>query len=458
MKGASLVVVAALASACTPFYRLDEARSLRAEDSESRAGLRREADARLAAGDGARAASAYETLLELNPRSGADVYLALAQARAMEGQRAEARAAARYALEQATPADGERRELELLLARLYAEDGLFEAALSHLPDATLDAALRVPPLAEELAPMAEAVRLARLGQAERALAAWDDFVARHGVPSHPLLRTWARPVLDVTAPAVAALRRELAAAGREGRAADADVVLAALVRAGEPLDVAAECQRLGGASPAAEAVEAGRAGFDALGRHQLGEALRGWRRAVAASPCWGGAHWNLALLLAQEEQHAAAAEHARVVLALPGDTALAARASAFVGREERLADPSQARALRETEARVEASLLEARQSARTWRGRGTAFLVAAGLVGVAAVTFAGLGSWENGRVRAGGFATASDIQGAIDTGQAWNRNAFALAAAAGVLALVGTPLVLFNLDPASPPPADGGPP
>lgn len=447
MKGPWLAAALALAASCAPFYRVDELRARRADDAEERARLRQSADARLAAGDGAGAAAAYGALLELAPASGADVYLALAQARALAGERAAARAAARFGLEHTAPPDSTGRELRQLLARLSAEDGLYEAALQYLPDATLEGAMRVPPLAEELAPLADAVGLARRGQGEGALLAYEAFVSSHGLPAHPALRQWSRPVVTANAALFRQLRAAEEAPPRAGSPDDAGAALALRYHAGELVDLPGACALTAGGGPDAESARAAREGNEALSRNALGGALRGWRQAVALSPCWAGAHWNLALLLARVEQHGEALEHARLFLAMSRDPALSARARAFITREAQLADPAQARALKETEARVSASLLEQRLQARTWRGRGTALLLAAASVGLAAAAFGVLGAQQNGRVKAGGFATADDIQGAVDAGQAWNVSALGLAAVAGVLGLAGAPMVLFNLEP-----------
>jgi hypothetical protein len=452
VRGPWLAAALALAASCAPFYRVDELRARGADDAEERARLRRSADARLAAGDGAGAAAAYGALLELAPASSADVYLALAQARALAGERAAARAAARFGLEHASPPDGTSRELRQLLARLYAEDGLYEAALQHLPDATLEGALRVPALAKELAPLADAVGLARRGQGEAALLSYEAFVSAHGLPAHPALRRWSRPIVTANA----ALFRQLRAAEEAPGPEDAWAAAALRYHAGELQDLPGACALTGGGAPDAESARAAREADEALSRNVLGGALRGWRQAVALSPCWAGAHWNLALLLAREEQHGEALEHARAFLALSRDPALTARARAFITREAQLADPAQARALKETEARVSASLLEQRLQARTWRGRGTALLLTAASVGLGAAAFGVLGAQQNGRVKAGGFATAADIQGAVDAGQAWNLSALGLAAVAGVLGLAGAPMVLFNLGPAEPTEGAGG--
>ena len=219
MRAAIALGVAALVG-CVPFYRVDEVRGQRAADGEERALVLSKARERMAGGDAAGAATAFQQVLELDPSPSAELFLSMAQARAAAGQRALARAAARRGLSQEASA-ATRAELRELLVRLYAEDGLFEPALDYLSSPSLAAAMQVPALAQAFGALADADQFARAGQGERALGRYEEWLEGYGIPDHPLLRAWADSVLR----SGAALAGKAAADGdfamAEGRLFDA---------------------------------------------------------------------------------------------------------------------------------------------------------------------------------------------------------------------------------------------
>ena len=424
----ALLVLGMTLWACAPFYRADELRARRAEDS---AQLKEEAERALASGDGARASEAWEAVRTRSPHPDGSTWLGLARARGLAGRRTEARAAARYGLARADLAPAMERALRLELAQLYAEDGLLEPALTALPDDRLATALEAPALAKILAPLVEAVQQAQGGRHAEALESHERFVQAEGLVQHPRLAAWRRLALAGQQELVARLRLS----------AEPLVAGALLYRLGQPFALPATL-----AAPTAAALEAGRDAEAALSRDDLGGAVRGWRRAAAQSPWWADAHWNLAVLLAQCEEFGLAAAHGKRAMALsPREpwTALVTHWSSLAATDRTQADRAVASALPSTAS-------EERRAARAWRERGGALMVAGLLSAGAAGAFAVAGRNESDRIKAGGLATANDIASAARNGQAWNMDAFVLLGLAGGLTLAGAPMVFLNLDPAAP--------
>lgn len=450
---AALALAACLLAGCTPFYRVDEVHGLRVADGEERARLQTRARELMSSGHPGGAAEAWEHAIELDPNPGADSFLALAQARAADGDRAAARAAARLGLSQG-PSSSTGRALRELLVRQYAADGLVESALDFLPDASLDSALRVPELAQVLGPLADADRLARTGNPE-ALGRYEQWLAEFGVPTHRLLVSWSESVFRVASTPAAQAATEGERAAAEGRFSEAVQLYALAFRFQSPSTFDATrmetaCARAGeGLTPPEALAQAARAN-DALSSNRLGEAIGGYRRAVAFAPCWPEARHNLALLLAQLDQYAEALRHMQTFLRLSRDPALAARAQARVTQWERRTDPVKAGQLRDETRLRQLDLGRDRGRARDWRDRGFVFMSAGAVVGAGAVACAVVGLRTNDQVRAGDFETGRDILLATEVGRTANTLGTILAVSAGALVAIGLPIVLFNLDPAPP--------
>ncbi|MHB8874293.1 MAG: hypothetical protein ACYC8T_11450 [Myxococcaceae bacterium] len=459
MRAALALAVLSLA-ACTPFYRLDEVHGMRADDGDERARVLSRAREKMAAGEPGPAAEAFGQVLELDPDPSAELLLSLAQARAAAGQRAAARAAARLGLSRPQGATGTGRALRELLVRLYSDDALIEPALDFLPDPSLENALRVPALARALGPLADADRLARAGKSDEALARYDEWLLAFGVPSHPLLVGFSEAVLKAGAGPAEQARLEADRAQAEGRFPEAIRLYALAFRFQTPDAFEAvtqarfetACARAGelGALTPPEAFARAQEAGEALRANRLGEALGGYRRAVALAPWWGEARHNLALLLARAEQYAEALRHMRAFLRLSGDSAAAARAQALVSDWERRADPARKGELRAEAQSLESAVASQRAGARAWRDRGLVLMSAGALAAAGAGACAALGSQTNDRVRAGGFETGSDILLAAKVGATYNTVGTALATTSAALLLVGLPIVLLNGDPASP--------
>lgn len=452
---AAAALLAGCLTACTPFYRVDEVHGLRVADGEERARLQTRARELMSEGHPGASAEAWEHAIELDRNPAAELFLGLAQARAAANERVAARAAARLGLSAGQVSPTTRRALRELLVRQYAADALYEPALDFLPDQSLEAALGVPELARALAPLAEADRLARAGSPE-ALGRYEQWLADFGIPTHRLLESWSANVFRVASGPVGQATQEGDRAAESGHSEAATQLYALAFRfqASTTFDTSTRarmetaCAR-GGATPPEALAEAARAN-DALSSNQLGAALGGYRRVVAMAPCWAEARHNLALLLAQVDQHAEALRHLQAFLRLSSDSALAARAQARVTEWERRADPVQAEQLREETRRREVELGRQRTKAGAWRDRGLVFISAGGVVGAGAVACAVVGLRTNDQVRAGGFETGRDILLATEVGRTANTLGTILAVSAGALIAVGLPIVLFNLDPAPP--------
>jgi len=189
---------------------------------------------------------------------------------------------------------------------------------------------------------------------------------------------------------------------------------------------------------------------EALQANRLGDALAGYRRAVALAPFWGEAHHNLALLLARVEQYRGAAEQMRAFLRLSRDSAQAARAQSQVTEWDRRADPGRAAELRSEQESIESTLRRDRERAGDWRDRGWLLTSVGALAGAGAAACAVLGGQTNQRIAAGDFETGSAILLAAETGRTYNTVGTGFAIAGAALVLVGLPLVLFNADPQPP--------
>lgn len=452
-------LLAALALvACTPFYRVDELHGLRVAGGEERTRLEARAHELMSLGRPGAAAEAYEHAVELDPDPSAELFLSLAQARAAEGQRAPARAAARLGLSRGQVAPNTARGLRELLVRQYAADGLVEPALDFLSEPGLDSAMQVAELAQALGPLADADRLARAGRATESLARYEEWLAAFGVPTHRLLVGWSTNVLRAASGPAGQAVQEADRAADAGRFDEAVPLYALAFRFQAPATFEASvrarfetaCARAGALDGTDEALALAAKAGDALGADRLGEALGLYRRVVAIAPWWPEARHNLALLLAQVEQHAEALRHMQAFLRLSRDSALAARAQARVTEWERRADPAQVEQLR-TQARMrEEALARQRTGARAWRDRGFVFMSAGVVVGAGAAACAIVGLRTNDQVRAGAFDTGRDILLAAEVGKTANTLGTILAVSAGALVVIGLPIVLFNLDPAAP--------
>lgn len=327
------LAIALLHLGCQPFYRDDELRALRAADSSH-------GDRLLAAGrrelDAGRPGSAERLLaqaISLDPQRDGESYLLLARAQLAAGHRATARATARYALGRAAPASGQHGGLRRFLVRAYAEEGLSARALDWLDDQRLSGALGVPELASPLSALAEAEQLART-QPARALSRYAEWLSEYGEPDHPLLRAARERILARVEALTSPFTEQGARLLRAGDASGAVRRYALAYRyqseqrfSANRAEFASACAAL----PTPEALSPlasseARRGDVALNHDRLGEALRSYRRAVAAAPCWAVAHRNLALLLAQIEQRDEAMRQMDWFLQLTSHPAAAERA------------------------------------------------------------------------------------------------------------------------------------
>ncbi|MDP1824826.1 MAG: tetratricopeptide repeat protein [Archangium sp.] len=444
--------------ACTPFYRVDEAHGLRVADGEERVRLQARAHELMSLGRPGAAAEAYQHAVELDPDPPAELFLSLAQARAADGQRAPARAAARLGLTRNPLPPNTRRGLRELLVRQYAADGLIEPALDFLPEPSLEGAMRVSELAQVLGPLADADQLARAGRGTESLARYEEWLAAFGVPTHRLLVGWSGNVLRAAAGPAGQAALEADRAAEEGRFDEAVALYALVFRFQSPATFDASvrarfetaCARAAEPGATDEVLALTAKASDALGANRLGEALGLYRRAVASAPWWPEARHNLALLLAQVEQYAEALRHMQAFLRLSRDPAMTARAQARVIEWERRADPAQAEQVRAEAQLREADLTRHRSRARAWRDRGFVLMSAGAVVGAGAVACAVVGLRTNDQVRAGNFDTGRDILLATEVGKTANTLGTILAVTSGALVAIGLPIVLFSLDPAAP--------
>jgi hypothetical protein len=132
----------------------------------------------------------------------------------------------------------------------------------------------------------------------------------------------------------------------------------------------------------------------------------------------------------------------------------AARQQAELERQQRLEQQRREEAARLAREAEEARLAEQRRQheavvaqARSKRSLGRGFLITGGALALGAGTFMYLGANQNERIRSGGFATAAEIGDAASTGRTYNTLATAGVIGAGVMTLIGLPLILFNGDP-----------
>jgi hypothetical protein len=99
---------------------------------------------------------------------------------------------------------------------------------------------------------------------------------------------------------------------------------------------------------------------------------------------------------------------------------------------------------------ADATYSEMREAASVRRSVGTWLTIGGLAVGAAAGTFAVLGSMQNHSIQAGGFANATDLQSAADSGKTFNVLTYVLAPIAVGLVGIGVPVILFNGSPSDP--------
>lgn len=430
-------------------------RAMLAHDQESVDQLLVKAQTALAEGRAGAATRLYEEAIDSNPGLPAEKYLALALAKAADQKLAGARATARFALQQ--PAQDPQTPVRLrdLLVLLYASDGLTANALDYLDPPELSAAVKISPLAQALGALREAERLAQANQPAEALLSYAEWISSYGIPDHALLRKWSDAILQTARPLTQTL---VADAERAASTGEATLALHYYAQAYRYLPIAEfartaqqpfvlTCARIPDlAALDGEALTHAQAGDAALRSHKLGEALRAYRLAVANAPWWPLLHRNLALLLAS-------AGHFDAAVAELGWFRLLNRDLGAGLQAQRLADlwtqrgGSPGQEDRRATTVAQGSLKSERARAGRFRGAGYALLGVALGLGASSAAFAMLGAQQNNSIRAGGFATASDIQAAADRGHMYNLIGFGTLGAAGVAVIAGLPIIFVNRDP-----------
>ncbi len=447
-----LLGCAAIAAGCGSVSPVSRGR--RAEMKEADDRLLAEARREMDSGNAPAAARLYQRAIDENPGHGADVFLALASAQAASGDRAEARATARFGLGRAAEGSPVRDRLALLLVLQYAADGLHSNALDFLGSPTLDAAMAVAPLAEVLAPLAEARRHADAGRSAEALAMYSQWLASYGVPDHRLLREWSEAVLSKLEPLTAGLgagaARELEAGDRAQAFHRFAQAVRYQTRAAFDKNVRQELLRAwaagGEPAPAPEAIALARRGDAALHAGKLGEALRCYRRAVNEAPFRPPVRRNLALLLATAGLYDGAVEQIGWFRRLTSDAKLAAEAERL--EASWVAQGTTARQADETaKAFAKGPFKARRDGARRWRAAGYTAIGLGVALAAGSATFAYLGSAQNEKIRSGGFPTALAIQEAADKGESYNALALGVGVAAGVSLAIGLPIVFTHPEP-----------
>lgn len=121
-----------------------------------------------------------------------------------------------------------------------------------------------------------------------------------------------------------------------------------------------------------------------------------------------------------------------------------------VKRQEEERTRAQAEGRRAQEVRVRRLIEEEEVAQRTGRAWGIGLLIAAGCAGGAAAISAVLAADTNSRVLGGGLRSSYDIEQTFHDGQTYNGLAIGLGIGAGVLAVIGLPVLLTHLGAATP--------
>lgn len=435
----------ALLLGCQPFYRDAELRALRAADARRGDLLFTTARQEMDAGRSAHAAHLLSQALDRNPERDAGSYLLLARAQQQSGQRAAARATARIALAKPAGRPAEHGEVRRFLITNYAEEKLIGRALDWLAPQRLTAAAGVPELAQPLAALVEAEQLAAT-QPAQALGRYAEWLAAYGEPDHPLLREARAKILAAVAPLTATFTEDGQRLFRAGDASGALRYYALAYRyqsdekfAAAEADFLRTCaaiQDSEATSPLASS-EARRGDAELFQRH-LGEALKSYRRAVTAAPCWPRAHRNLALLLAQAELSDEAVRQMDWFLKLSAMPAPQERAL----REDWAAPPAEQ--LREARA-VAVANERFQRTAGKRRDAGIGLLALAGISGGLAGLFGYLGSDVNRQIQSGNLATLAALDALHTSGQRYNQAAIGCLVGAGAVVAVSLPLFILGL-------------
>lgn len=302
--GLMLALLGSAEIGCQPYYRDDELRALRAEDSARQHELVTLGERLQAAGQPERATRYFAAAIAHSADRGAGLYLRLATAQQLSHRATEARITARYALTRPEGEPGTFRKLRRLLVGSYAETGLIHLALDFVDGASLAQAASLPELQPTLAALAEAEGLSERAP-HQALAKYAEWLSRYGEPDHAILRAARNRILRAAAPHTTGWAEQADLLLRQGQVAAAVRRYALVYRYYSDEAFAAERNRFQitcAALPSPQdlpplATSEFRSATLALAQHDLATALRHTRRAVTAAPCWSQAQRNLAELL-----------------------------------------------------------------------------------------------------------------------------------------------------------------
>jgi tetratricopeptide (TPR) repeat protein len=303
------LVVLGAASSCAPWYRDDELRALRADDTAAMTARLAECDELVGQGRAPNAADCFESALERNPADGRGL-VGLARSLVSAGRHAEARAAAEQGLRALPPGSdpASQQALGELIVESYAREQLWALVLERASE-------RGAPDLEKVASqypavfgkLAEAKQAAVAGDSATALEHYAAWLAHYGVPDQRVIRGWCDDVLWRTAPRLAATVERADREAAAGNWIGAVVAYGAAFRylPAKTFDekvrsklVAAAAHVVDASWLSPTAVDAATEGRALVQRGETGTALRAHRRAVAAAPYWAEAHHDLAVLQA----------------------------------------------------------------------------------------------------------------------------------------------------------------
>jgi len=324
-------------SSCAPWYRDDELRALSAHDYERLSSLVSEGEEHLAAGRPEQAQRRFEEAAELNPHH-PPALDGLARSLAARGRHEAALAVATFAVAVAPDAAAPARAM---LVQSFAKQGLYALALDHSSSDDVSAVVSHLPLTATYGKLAEAHALAKEGKGPEALERYAEWLADYGVPDHEKLRRWSDAILELAAPLSTRLMQQASDHAAEGKVVEATIGygLAFRYTPSTKVDVLARQKLVDVASRLPDvaalslvASEQAAAGDEALRQGREGEAMLGYRRAVAAAPYWPELRHNLALLFAGVSMYGEAVRQMEWFLQLAPGSERAAAAQELVQR------------------------------------------------------------------------------------------------------------------------------